>query len=146
MHSANCRSREASQNVYELCCSIKVFRVLAEQKNFWKAILEARGDLMDPFNVESLTRFEDVLGPVDSNSVEAAKVYMAWGTAKEAFALEAATRALQAMLGPLTVVETGLVSCFSEARYACYFLSWTHVHRLCVACLFKDSLRLSRID
>jgi hypothetical protein len=105
-----------------------MFRVLAEHKNFWKAILEARGDLTDPFDVESLTRFEDVLGPVDSSSLEAAEFHMAWGTAKEAFALEAATRRLQAMLGPIAVVETGLVSCFSEARYVCYFCSWTHVH------------------
>ena len=90
-----------------------------------------RGELTDPFNAEELAKFEDVLGPVTASSLARARVNMAFGSAKEGFALEAGMRALQHELAreALIVRETGFMSCNVEGERCARFV--------CIACVCR---------
>ena len=101
----------------------------AGKEGFAKALLQLRGDLTDPFNAEELAKIQDVLGPVTASSLARARVNMAFGSAKEGFALEAGVRALQHELPMegLIVRETGFMSCNVEGeRCACF---------VCIVCV-----------
>lgn len=89
-----------------------------------KAILESRGELLNPFDLDELSRHSDKVGPIDPVQLERARMNMSFGTAKEPYAIEAFSRALASQLYKRTIEETGFMSCA------------THIHR-CAARLIQ---------
>lgn len=80
------------------------------------ALLVARAEVKDPFDPDELMKYEGVLGDIDTDRLANSRLNAQFGTAKEAYALEAGTRALSHRLSNYVIAEGELHSCHNASR------------------------------
>ena len=83
---------------------------------FAQAVLIARNELHNPFDIAELAAVSHVLGEPDADALALAQVRTSWGTEKEPYAMEAAMRFLEQKLPGCTVYETGMHLCLNSER------------------------------